>query len=135
MSLFMDSIGKCNLLYTTASIGLSSIQRLTCYGKILNLETYEDVLIRWWSWNLLCDTFMLFMKAVYDSQVNTCLCHKREQCAEQNKMLFWKGARGYEACISKISCQKSNSKSKSHILRMIIQNSNKEYRNHTRRQN
>jgi hypothetical protein len=45
----------------------------------------------------------------------------RRQWAELNKMEFWKGVWGTEACISHTRRQKTNLKSRQHILRMIIQ--------------
>jgi hypothetical protein len=49
----------------------------------------------------------------------------RKQWAELNKMEFWKGIWGYEACISQIRRQKTNLKSWQHILRVIIQYSSR----------
>jgi hypothetical protein len=48
---------------------------------------------------------------------------------ELNKLEFKKGIRGYEACISQIRSQKTNIKSRPHILRVIQQYSSEEYWN------
>jgi hypothetical protein len=48
-------------------------------------------------------------------------------------MEFRKGIRGYEACISQIRRQKTNLKSRPHILRVIQQYSSEEYWNHPTR--
>jgi hypothetical protein len=45
----------------------------------------------------------------------------RIQWAELNKMEFWKGIWYYEACISQTRRQKTNLKSRQHILGVIIQ--------------
>ena len=46
---------------------------------------------------------------------------KKKQCAEINKMEFWEGVSGYEACISQLSRQKTGLKSRQHIMSVIIQ--------------
>ena len=68
--------------------------------------------IRWLSRNLHCDTSAIPWQATYDPQIKESVCHKREN----NKMEFWKGVWGYEACISQIRRQKSSLKSRQHIL-------------------
>jgi hypothetical protein len=54
------------------------------------------------------------MKASYSPQVKM-----RVPWAELNKKVFWKGIRGYEACIKPINCQKTLLKSRQQILRAM----------------
>jgi hypothetical protein len=46
-------------------------------------------------------------KVAYGLQVKECVCPKRETIVELNKMEFWKGIWGYEACIQARSTRKS----------------------------
>jgi hypothetical protein len=68
-------------------------------GDILNLETSADVFIMeplMWQ----CRAAIPW-KAAYGPQIKQCVCSKRvKKWAELNTMEFWKGIKGYEACIS-----------------------------------
>jgi hypothetical protein len=91
--------------------------RLASADFTLNMNwqiTSVDVFILRLSWNLQFDTLLPFheKRHITPRLKIACALKTRIKWVKLNKMKFWEGIGGYEACIPQINCQKTQLKSR-----------------------